>query len=217
MLVLITGDRKWRNEKLMRLALSTLNHLDTIIEGEAAGADSMSRDMAKAFGIKVIQVPADWTAYGRAAGPIRNREMLNLNPDEVWAFHDNLATSRGTLNMVQQAQRKGTFTRFFYTPSVFNVHHLPPVWTSLPSYAYIGRRGQGQDGKWGNPVIKGMQCPNCGEKHDSNGSTLPCYETMLLRSLDYDPNYLEPLRHKHLVCFCKPGPCHGDVIQRILG
>lgn len=217
MRVLITGDRDWTDSVLMRKALSTLTHHDEIIEGEARGADAMSRDIAKASGVKVIPVPADWVTYGRAAGPIRNKWMLDMNPDEVWAFHNNIATSRGTLNMVQQALRKNTFVRYFYTPAVFNCHHLPPVWTSLAPYVYIGRRGRGFDGKWGNPVIKGVQCPNCGNKHMSNGDTLRCYEEMLLRCIDHDSGYLEPLRGKHLVCFCKPGPCHGDVIQRLVG
>ena len=82
---------------------------------------------------------------------------------------------------------------------------------------YIGRAGHGLSGKWGNPVAIGRQCPNCGKVHTSGGDTLPCYREMLNRILDHDPQFLEPLRGKHLVCFCAPNPCHGDVIMEYLG
>ena len=62
------------------------------------------------MGFDVQARPAGWTRYGRVAGPIRNKEMLDelLTYDEkyVHAFHDNFEESRGTKNMVDQAKKK---------------------------------------------------------------------------------------------------------------
>lgn len=80
---------------------------DLVIEGEAKGADLLASDAAFYFGIPVLRFPADWDKYGRAAGPIRNTQMLKEGkPDLVVAFHDNINASKGTLNMVQQARKQ---------------------------------------------------------------------------------------------------------------
>lgn len=218
MRVLVTGDRNWTDTVIMKKAIGSLSRGDVVVQGEARGADSLARDFAKLRGLQVDSFPAKWDLHGRAAGPIRNQEMLDTNPDEVWAFHQNLAISRGTLDMVKRAKKKGTKVRYFFVPTVFNIRNLPDVWATLPDvYAYIGRRGHGFDGKWGNPVAVGRPCPNCGKTHERGGDTLYCYEEMLQRNIDHDVEYLEPLRGKHLVCFCAPYPCHGDRILRRLG
>lgn len=51
--------------------------------------------------------PADWQKYNKAAGPVRNGEMLKLHPDInlVLAFHDDIDSSRGTADMVARAQK----------------------------------------------------------------------------------------------------------------
>jgi hypothetical protein len=217
MVVQITGDRNWTDRAIMQDEFMKLCPSDRIIQGEARGADLMAKELAIQYHIQHTDVPAQWDVHGRAAGPIRNIEMLKHNPDVVWAFHNNLAQSRGTLHMVKEAMKRGLLIRYFFTPAVHNMHSLSNAWTSLPSYVYIGRKGRGYDGKWGNPIIRNMQCPNCGRTHTDNNTLVRCYEDILVRCVDLDPSYLEPLRGKHLVCFCKPAACHGDVILRMLG
>jgi len=52
--------------------------------------------------------PAHWDEYGRAAGPIRNRQMLDKGwADAVVAFHLNLDESKGTADMVREARKRG--------------------------------------------------------------------------------------------------------------
>jgi hypothetical protein len=215
--VLVTGDRNWTDELMMEKAIGSLSAGDCVIQGLARGADAMARYHAIKRGLQFLDFPANWDLYGRGAGPIRNKQMLDQNPDVVWAFHENLAQSRGTLNMVRQAMKKGTLVKFFFTPRVLNIRQLNSEWMTLSCYAYIGRRGHGQQGTWGNPVAVGQQCPNCGNVHRDGGATLPCYREMLQRNIDHNVEFLEPLRGKHLVCFCAPQPCHGDVILRTLG
>lgn len=80
---------------------------------------------------------------------------------------------------------------------------------------YIGRAGYGEDGYFGNPVYVGKPCPRCGQTHMDRGSTLPCYRAYFYERLASDPEFYQrvaALRGLVLGCFCKPNPCHGDVI-----
>lgn len=115
MRVLICGDRNWSDpdpigELLDKLCVMYEEVI--VIEGEARGADTLARAAAQRRGLSVERFPALWAAHGRAAGPIRNKQMLTEGrPDLVVAFHPDIEHSRGTKNMVTQAQRAGVETR----------------------------------------------------------------------------------------------------------
>ena len=86
---------------------------------------------------------------------------------------------------------------------------------------YVGRPGRGQEGYFGNPVKIGRPCPVplCGQTHSDAGSTLPCFKRYFVSRYRNDPEFrrrAKQLRNKTLGCFCKPGPCHGDVIAELL-
>jgi hypothetical protein len=84
---------------------------------------------------------------------------------------------------------------------------------------YIGRTGKGIDGPLGNPIRIGSTCPLCDVIHADNGSTLKCYELYLLERIETDSEFrrlVESCEGKSLGCFCKPKPCHGDVIVKYL-
>ena len=107
MRILFCGDRNWSNYKVICEVMAELKP-DVVIEGEAQGADILSREAAEYFGIPVQRFPANWVVYGRAAGPIRNTQMLKEGkPDMVVAFHNSITTSKGTLNMVNQSRKQG--------------------------------------------------------------------------------------------------------------
>lgn len=76
-----------------------------IIHGAAQGADHIAGKAASALGFDVIAVPAKWHIYGRSAGPRRNKEMLDMNPNLVIAFHADITKSKGTKNMLSIARR----------------------------------------------------------------------------------------------------------------
>lgn len=104
MRVLVCGGTKYNNTKLI---YDTLDHLHesigftVIIEGEAQGVDITSRHWAESRGIEVEPYPADWNRYGKGAGHIRNKQMIDEgNPDLVIAFPGN----RGTKNMKMQTR-----------------------------------------------------------------------------------------------------------------
>ncbi len=80
---------------------------------------------------------------------------------------------------------------------------------------YIGRPGKGSLGPFGNPYRVGGWCSRCGHVHASAEATLACYRAYLFDRAGRDrafAEHLRALRGKRLGCFCKPGPCHGDVI-----
>jgi len=112
MIVLVCGDREWIDQAVVNAVLSEIHNasqITAIVEGEARGADSCARTWAlRHFHVRLLKFPANWKKYGRAAGPIRNREQYDeTQPDMVAAFHDNLAESRGTRDMVMYALSQG--------------------------------------------------------------------------------------------------------------
>ena len=115
MRVLVCGSRDFQAGTGLFEALDMLHmehELTLIIEGEAKGADTLAREWAEMRDIPVLKFPADWKKYGRAAGPIRNKQMLDEGkPDLVMAFPSNgLKNSKGTKNMVEQARAAGITT-----------------------------------------------------------------------------------------------------------
>lgn len=105
--VIVTGSRTWPDDLAVRLALARVALSDapmssvlTVVHGACpTGADATAaawcRLIRKSGNDPVIgrdlrlreePHPADWKAHGRAAGPIRNQEMVDAGADLVLAF-----------------------------------------------------------------------------------------------------------------------------------
>lgn len=93
--------------------------LTTVIEGGAPGADTLAREWALANNILVEEYKAEWGKYGKAAGPIRNKRMLDEGkPDVVVGFtNKDLSESRGTANMIKQAVEADIVTYLYHYPN----------------------------------------------------------------------------------------------------
>jgi hypothetical protein len=79
-----------------------------IIQGEAKGADSLARDWAHRSKVMTLSFPANWKAFGKSAGFLRNIQMLEEgNPDLVVAFPGG----RGTEMMCEIAEKAGVPVR----------------------------------------------------------------------------------------------------------
>ena len=107
MKLLICGAREWTDYKFLRMIVQTIPDIELIIEGDCRGADKIAGDVAHELRIPCQAIPAQWKLYPKSAGAIRNRTMLDLKPDLVVAFHDNIAQSKGTLDCLKEAQRRG--------------------------------------------------------------------------------------------------------------
>ena len=81
-----------------------------IISGGAKGADSLGERFAKDENIPLIKFPANWNKHGKAAGPIRNKQMAETG-DILIAFWDG--NSRGTKNMIDLALEYGLETHIY--------------------------------------------------------------------------------------------------------
>lgn len=71
---------------------------------------------------------------------------------------------------------------------------------AAPYDVYIGRGSI-----WGNPFVIG--------KHGTRAEVIEQYEAYLLDSPELFSK-VSTLRGKTLGCFCKPQPCHGDVLAK---
>lgn len=118
--IIACGDRNWTNRDLIEETLTDYGP-SVVIEGDARGADKLSgwvaeEDLDLVRGETHIVMPADWKKMGRAAGPIRNTAMLMKLIEyreyrgfevAVVAFHNDIKNSKGTKNMIKQAEREG--------------------------------------------------------------------------------------------------------------
>jgi hypothetical protein len=114
MRVLVCGGRDWSDRWLYEV-LDKLHKeyaFDVVIEGDAKGADRMAGYWARKRKIDNLKFPADWNKYGKAAGTIRNQQMLDEGkPDLVVAFPTD--RSRGTWHMIRIAQDAGVEVKVF--------------------------------------------------------------------------------------------------------
>jgi hypothetical protein len=88
-----------------------------IVSGTAKGADSLGERYAKERGYSVKTFPADWAAFGKRAGYLRNEQMANY-ANALIAFWDG--ESRGTKHMIDIATEKGLLVKVVPYNKVFN-------------------------------------------------------------------------------------------------
>lgn len=103
MIVLVCGGRDYTNKQYLFSELdSRMRMISKIVSGGAKGADTLAELWARERGIPIAVYRADWKKHGKAAGPIRNMEMLKCEaPDLVLAFPGG----KGTANMILLAQQ----------------------------------------------------------------------------------------------------------------
>lgn len=119
--IVIAGSREFEDYALLE---QTLDHIldeqtDSIelVSGHAKGADLLPERYAKENGLPIHIIKPDWKAYGRAAGPIRNRQMLDYAMDEsplVVAFWGG--KSKGTKNTIDTAKSLGIPVEIIHFP-----------------------------------------------------------------------------------------------------
>ena len=111
--ILVTGSRHWTNTGVIRTALNdAVRHLKPeiriiLVNGGADGADTLAANIADGLQWVVVTMNARWLLNGDAAGPIRNSEMLDLGPDVVLAFHNDLRRSKGTADLLDKCRGRG--------------------------------------------------------------------------------------------------------------
>lgn len=98
--VCVCGGRNYTDKARVYRALDTARRIlgeITVIHGDANGADRLADQWARDREQKVLVFPAQWKLHDKAAGPIRNREMLKFGFDFLIAFPGG----SGTADMVK--------------------------------------------------------------------------------------------------------------------
>lgn len=107
MRLLVCGGRDFSDTASAYKVLDAMHRalgIDTLIEGNARGADRIAGYWARRNGVTNLKFPADWQTHGRVAGAIRNQQMLDEGkPTHVLAFPGG----RGTADMVRRARDAG--------------------------------------------------------------------------------------------------------------
>jgi hypothetical protein len=114
--VLVTGSRDWTDTDTICTALDEAldhapDHLLVVHGGCPTGADRIAGLWAIAARVPAITYRADWKNHGRAAGPIRNRAMVDDGADLCLAFIKD--DSRGASHTARLAEQAGIPTRRF--------------------------------------------------------------------------------------------------------
>jgi hypothetical protein len=104
MRIAIVGSREYPKLDLVRSYVRSLEPGTVVISGGAKGVDSEAEKQARDFGLEVVVYPADWNRYGKTAGFVRNRTIVE-DADRVVAFWDG--DSRGTINTISLAVKMG--------------------------------------------------------------------------------------------------------------
>ena len=113
--ILVTGSRDWENVGIILEVLSDLHSsmpTATLVHGACpTGADKAADAIWTTWGLPVERFPADWQTHGRAAGPIRNQQMVDTGAAICIAFNRN--DSRGTADCVKRAKKAGIPVRIY--------------------------------------------------------------------------------------------------------
>lgn len=127
MRVLVTGSRNWSDRETIRRALAEIADMYphnwddngiVLVHGgcnlrrgghpttpEPRGADAIAHVLWRSWGLHSEMHKAEWAVHGRAAGPIRNKLMVDLGADICLAFI--LDESPGATDCARRAREAG--------------------------------------------------------------------------------------------------------------
>ena len=109
MVLAIVGGREFNDYELMKESLEPYKgKINLIISGgrrrDEIGADTLAIRYAQEHGIPFKEHYADWDQHGKAAGPLRNTQIV-FDCTHLIAFWDGKST--GTKDSINKARRTG--------------------------------------------------------------------------------------------------------------
>lgn len=99
-----TGGRDYSNELLVSQVVQLFWEAEVHVGDCPTGLDKMVRFRRYEFDYPCFVHKADWDKHGRAAGPIRNKELID-SIEFLIAFPGG----KGTANCIAQAREAGVF------------------------------------------------------------------------------------------------------------
>ena len=119
MKVVIAGSRHFKGYDLLKekcdSILKNTSDVEVVCGMCPNGADKLAVQYAKERGYPIKEFPAEWSKHGRAAGPIRNKQMAEY-ADALIAFNSG---GGGTVNMIKEASRCNLKIREIPVTTVF--------------------------------------------------------------------------------------------------
>lgn len=119
--VAVCGGRSYADRTHVFESLDVMHNairIGKLVTGGAPGADYLAEQWAIERGVPYDSIRADWERHGRAAGPIRNQQVLDtFKPRTLFAFPGG----KGTFDMMTRAKASGCAVVYCKPPSIFEV------------------------------------------------------------------------------------------------
>ena len=96
----VIGSRHYSDYSKLKSVLEKYD-ITSIVSGGAKGTDQLAERYALEKSISIEVIKPDWNRYGKAAGIIRNKDIIN-HCDAVIAFWDGI--SKGTKSTIHFAE-----------------------------------------------------------------------------------------------------------------
>jgi hypothetical protein len=103
MKVAVIGSRSFNDYERLKDTLSKID-VSLLVSGGANGADKLGEQYANENNIPTKIFLPDWEKHGKAAGFLRNTDIIN-EAELVVAFWDG--SSNGTRDSIQKAEKQG--------------------------------------------------------------------------------------------------------------
>lgn len=105
--VIISGWRGWTNETPIHQTLKQIKNQygpnTTLVHGNnPKGVDAIAEKIWVSWGLKTEKFSADWTTYGKGAGPVRNQQMVDAGAALAIIFASE--QSKGTYDLLNRAK-----------------------------------------------------------------------------------------------------------------
>jgi hypothetical protein len=98
--VIIAGSRNVTDLDLVAGAIEASGFpISEVVSGGAPGVDTLAEQWAREHGIPVTRFPAEWSRYGRRAGPIRNKEMAVYGEALIVVWDGKRAGTKSSQNI----------------------------------------------------------------------------------------------------------------------
>lgn len=112
-ILLVTGSRTINDYKFVSKCLDEIREIfpfDFLMHGGAVGVDTFVGMYAMMRGIGCIVKSADWKRYGKAAGPIRNKQMVKKCTKGIGIWD---GTSKGTGHCIDELKKANKLLKVF--------------------------------------------------------------------------------------------------------
>jgi len=98
----VVGSKSFKDYEKLKEVLDEYEDVEEIVSGGAVGADSLAEQYAIEHHIPIKIFYPNWSKYGKAAGPIRNKLIIQ-RADKVVAFWKTGQENRGTASSMRYA------------------------------------------------------------------------------------------------------------------